>query len=181
MGRSAGAYHYWNGSNARFAGSRAGFGTASSRAWQGRGFRGVAGSGFRHHHHDRDFIFVGDFGFPFYDPFFGYYPYGYYPYGYYGYGYPPYGYDDGAYTQGVYQGKAGYPGDSDYYGDTQGYDRPLVARVQRQLARNGYYKGEIDGVPGRRTYYAIRSFQRDHDLRVDGAISDRLLNEMGLR
>ena len=52
--------------------------------------------------------------------------------------------------------------------------------MQEQLARDGYYKGDIDGVAGSRTYYAIRAYQRDHNLHVDGEVSDELLQQMGL-
>ena len=57
----------------------------------------------------------------------------------------------------------------------------LISQVQRNLAREGYYKGAIDGEIGPRTYYAIRAYQRSHNLRVDGAINDQLRSRMGLR
>jgi N-acetylmuramoyl-L-alanine amidase len=57
----------------------------------------------------------------------------------------------------------------------------VIADVQERLARDGYYKGTVDGVAGDRTYYAIRAYERDHHLRVDGAISNQLLTELGLR
>ncbi len=169
---SAGTSRHFSGRNA------AGYSTSRSR------FVG-AGSAARHRHrrggHDH-FVFFGDFGFPWYYSDFGYYPYGYYPYDYYPYGYYPYGYAPyGAYSQTIYPSAPVYSGDSEYYGGASRYTRSLVAKVQRQLAREGYYKGEIDGIPGRHTSYAIRAYERDHDLRVDGAISDRLMSEMGLR
>ncbi len=34
---------------------------------------------------------------------------------------------------------------------------------------------------GPRTHYAIRAYERDHSLRVDGVISGQLLRNMGLR
>jgi hypothetical protein len=112
-----------------------------------RNFRGDHDS---HHHHDHDFdnqfIFFGGFGGPFfYDPFYyGYYPY-YYPYGY-GYGFNPY-------NQPGYQGSVVGTGSS-------------VREMQRRLARAGYYRGRIDGVMGPRTRYAIRAYQRSHNMRV---------------
>ena len=114
----------------------------------------------RRHFGDR-FVFVGGFGYPFYS--YGYpywdYPYGYYPYGYY--------YNQPYYSQPAY----GY--------DT--YNGSLVVQIQRRLARAGYYRGAIDGVMGPRTHYAIRAYERDHGLRVDGVISRQLLATMGLR
>jgi len=127
-------------------------------------------------------VFIGSFGFPWsYYPYFGYYPYDYYyPYGYYPYA-APYGYSGYApYNDTVYPSGPVYSNDSEYYGDAPGSSQSLIAQVQRQLARDGYYKGEIDGIAGRRTYYAIRAYERAHGLRVDGAISDQLVNEMGL-
>jgi hypothetical protein len=127
-----------------------GFARSGSRFGPGmsRNFRGDHDS--HHHHHDHDFdnqfIFFGGFGGPFfYDPFYyGYYPY-YYPYGY-GYGFNPY-------NQPVYQGSVVGTGSS-------------VREMQRRLARAGYYHGRIDGVMGPRTRYAIRAYQRSHNMRV---------------
>ena len=94
--------------------------------------------------------------FVFFDNFgFPFFPF-YYPYPYY----YPYGY-------GAYQG--GY-----------GVNGSMVVQVQRRLASAGYYSGPIDGVIGRGTRRAIRSFERSHGLPVDGAIHRRLLTTMGL-
>ena len=43
-----------------------------------------------------------------------------------------------------------------------------VSRVQAGLARLGYSPGPADGVMGSQTETAIRSYQRDHGLLVDG-------------
>jgi hypothetical protein len=93
-----------------------------------------------------------------------------YPYGY-GYGYPYYG---------------SYPYGYGYRSRTVVYDAPLanddstVIAVQQRLARAGYYRGAIDGVMGPATRSAIRSYERNHGLRADGAIDRRLLATMGL-
>jgi hypothetical protein len=107
----------------------------------------------RHHRHHRSHLFfdVG-FGYPFG---YGYPYYGYYPYGYYG-----------GPRETVYQAAT--------------VDRSTVIEVQRRLARNGYYRGSIDGVIGYGTRNAIRSYERAHGLRVDGLIDQRLLATMGL-
>jgi hypothetical protein len=117
--------------------------------------------------------------------YYGYTPYYYDPYSYgYGYGYPNYPvYGDNGYSDGDY----GYTQPSPGYDTGQPYDggrtqdSSIVSKVQEQLAQEGYYKGSIDGVAGSRTYYAIRAYERDHHLRVDGEITDELLQEMGLR
>lgn len=55
----------------------------------------------------------------------------------------------------------------------------LVARVQQRLAWLGYQPGPADGIYGRRTAAAIRAFQKDHGMDVDGmmttALADRVL------
>jgi hypothetical protein len=112
------------------------------------------------HFHDNDFIFIGDFGFPWW------WGWGWYPWwgwGYpYGYGYPYYGYGYGGYGNGYPYG--GYYGG--YYGGT-GYGNSYpthsrVAQLQRRLARAGYYSGTIDGIMGPATRRAIRAYERDH-------------------
>jgi hypothetical protein len=95
-----------------------------------------------------------------------------YPYYGYGYGYPYYG----AYPYGY-----GYyaPGTTVYA--TSGInDDATVAAVQRRLARGGYYHGSVDGVIGPGTRTAIRAFERNNGLPVDGVIDRQLLRTMGL-
>ena len=120
-------------------------------------------SGSRYYGGSGSSIFIGG-GFGYGYPYYGYYPYGYghypYDYGYYPYSYGYYSYDRPGYA---------YAGGS------------VVAQVQGRLARAGYYRGAIDGAMGPRTHYAIRAYERDHGLRVDGAISGSLLRNMGLR
>ncbi len=52
--------------------------------------------------------------------------------------------------------------------------REAVLEVQRALAQLGYFDGTIDGVLGPYTREAIRSFQSDAGLPVDGAVSEQL-------
>lgn len=114
------------------------------------------GNGNHHHHCHQKIFFIGGFGYPFWwwdYPYYSWYPYPYY--------------DDG---QAVYEGE-GYAGNA---GDS------VVAQVQSELARAGYYHGAIDGVPGPATERAIRAYERAHHLRVDGAIDDQLLEKMNL-
>jgi hypothetical protein len=150
-----------------------------------------------HHHNGSSIIFIGGFGYPWYygSSFYDYYPYSYYSpyYGYddYGYGtYPAasYSYSGGAYDGGVYQGgDAGvYQDDSNYQDDQSGGanygngNDSSVAEVQRILSQEGFYHGPIDGVAGSRTFYAIRAYQRSHNLHTDGQISRELMDAMGL-
>jgi len=115
--------------------------------------------------------FIFDFGF---DPWWPYwYPYDYYGYGYYG---DPYAYDSSYYDQGAY---------GDAYSDQNGYaDRStnsIVAAAQERLAREGYYRGQIDGVVGPETRRAVARYQSNHGLRVNGNLTPDTLGALGLR
>ena len=50
----------------------------------------------------------------------------------------------------------------------------LVRRVQGGLSDLGYAPGPVDGVAGPKTTEAIRRYQGDHDLLVDGRASSEL-------
>ncbi len=115
--------------------------------------------------------FIFDFGF---DPWWPYwYPYDYYGYGYYG---DPYAYDSSYYDEGAY---------GDAYSDQNGYaDRStnsIVAAAQERLAREGYYRGQIDGVVGPETRRAVARYQSNHGLRVNGNLTPDTLGALGLR
>ncbi len=51
-------------------------------------------------------------------------------------------------------------------------------RVQMKLREIGYDPGPINGVAGPRTQNAIRDYQYDNHLRVDGKVSTRLLKHL---
>ena len=131
----------------------------------------------RHHDHffhGHRFVFIDGFwwGFDF-----GFDPWWYYPYDYYGYGYAyPYSYG--------YDYDPGYS-DSDAYDDQNGYadqsGNQTVAAVQERLAREGYYRGQVDGVYGSETRAAIAQYQSNHGLRVTGALTNETLAALGLR
>jgi hypothetical protein len=115
------------------------------------------------------------------------YPYNGYGYGYgpsvsFGFGYPYYGY--GSYP---YDSYGSYPYSYNYgysYYNQPGYNTygngSIVIQIQSRLARGGYYHGPIDGVMGPGTRFAIRAYERDHGMRVDGVISGPLVRNMGL-
>ena len=89
----------------------------------------------------------------------GFYPYDYwYPGDYYGY------------DPGVYGDAADYYGQGAYDSTNQVTDS-TVATAQTQLARQGYYRGEIDGLVGPETRRAIMRYQSDHGLRVTGSLN----------
>jgi Putative peptidoglycan binding domain len=145
-----------------------------------------AGFQHRHFHHSNVVVGVGfgGFGFPGWGwgygyPYYGYYPYGYgyYPYGYYPYGYSTYGYGSYPYSSSYSYGYSSYR--PTYGGRTA--NTSVVVQVQQRLARAGYYRGRVDGVMGSQTRSAIRAYQRAHNMRADGVISDQFLGTMGLR
>jgi hypothetical protein len=120
--------------------------------------------GYHRYHRSRSNVFFGlGFGYPGYG--YGYPGFGYgYPY----YGSYPYGYGYYSTPRAV------------IYSDTGLTDDATVAAVQRRLARAGYYHGAIDGVIGNGTRSAIRAFERNNRLPVDGRIDRQLLATMGL-
>jgi peptidoglycan hydrolase-like protein with peptidoglycan-binding domain len=102
---------------------------------------------------------------------FGLYP-AFYPWGWgYGYPYGSYDYDDGYYDDGY--------APREYSQSESGVDSS-VSQVQSALAREGYYRGAIDGSVGPATRNAIRRFQSKHGLEVNGQIDRPVLEALGL-
>lgn len=62
------------------------------------------------------------------------------------------------------------------------YSAPSTVReIQGTLKSLGYYSGPIDGIAGPKTASAIRSYQQQYGLQVDGRPSSELLNHMRQR
>lgn len=114
--------------------------------------------------------FIFNLGFT---PWYGY-PYDYYASDYY----YPYGYDAGYYGGGYYD--SGYYGDAGYYSSDQ-YDADTVAAAQEELARQGYYRGRIDGIFGPATRRAVWRYQSDHGLAATGSLNSDTLQSLNLR
>lgn len=55
---------------------------------------------------------------------------------------------------------------------------PLVLEVQTALSETGHYRADLDGKPGSATTAAIRSFQSEWGLPVDGQPTPRLLSSI---
>lgn len=53
---------------------------------------------------------------------------------------------------------------------TEVKNRPSIKQVQRCLKNAGYNPGAIDGKKGRQTRDAIKSFQKDNHISVDGRV-----------
>jgi peptidoglycan hydrolase-like protein with peptidoglycan-binding domain len=56
-----------------------------------------------------------------------------------------------------------------------------VSAVQSELAKLGYYNGEIDGTLGDQTEAALARYQEDNDLSVTGIVDAATLQSLGIR
>lgn len=65
-------------------------------------------------------------------------------------------------------------GDPIWATSSRSANNAATARVQAGLAELGYNPGPVDGVNGSRTTNAIRAYQRDNGLLVDGRASREL-------
>jgi peptidoglycan hydrolase-like protein with peptidoglycan-binding domain len=57
----------------------------------------------------------------------------------------------------------------------------VAVAVQTELARQGYYDAKVDGIIGEATRRAIREYQKDRGLPVNGQITPALLSSMKIR
>ncbi len=55
-----------------------------------------------------------------------------------------------------------------------------VRQIQTKLKALGYYTGSVDGIFGSATQSAVRSFQRDKGLTVDGIAGPKTLSALGI-
>ena len=128
-------------------------------------FRGQQYAAFRNYHrewHDRGWwrshydriIFVNS-GWYYWNAGYWFPAWGYDPYAYYAYDGPVYAYNGLAPDQ-------------------------VIADVQLQLQRDGYYDGPIDGILGPSTQDAIAAFQADNGLAVTAAIDEPTLATLGI-
>ena len=123
--------------------------------------------------------FIFDLGFY---PWYGY-PYGYYADDYYYGGGYPYDYDAGAYEETApnYEAAPNYDGKDNTYDSSNQNGDSSVAAAQERLSKQGYYRGQIDGVFGAETRRAITRFQSEHGLRATGYLTADTLQALGVR
>jgi hypothetical protein len=88
-----------------------------------------------------------------------------------GYWYPAYGYDP-AYNTYAY--------DEPIYGYNDLNPAQVIASVQTELQRLGYYRYAVDGQMGPATRAAIANYQRDNGLAMTSAIDEPTLQSLGL-
>ncbi len=55
-----------------------------------------------------------------------------------------------------------------------------VIQIQKRLSVWGYYKGDIDGVYGSKTVEAVKLFQKNNGITVDGVAGPATLSKMGI-
>ena len=130
------------------------------------------------------------------------YNYGYgYPYNDYTYpksdDYDPTYYNSGDYQGQMYYDQNGYPDQTDGYYDSGVYQREsyydqtgdseqsesnsIIAAAQERLARQGYYRGETDGVLSPEMQKAVKGYQITNGLRATGYLDADTLAVMGLQ
>jgi hypothetical protein len=84
----------------------------------------------------------------------------------YWYDYPYYGYDDGNYSDAGASPSEAAPAEQ------------TIIAVQQELAKLGFYHGQIDGLVGPETRQAISWFQSVEKLTVTGRIDEATLNTL---
>lgn len=58
--------------------------------------------------------------------------------------------------------------------------KSIIKKVQRELNDLGYDCGKVDGVAGKKTKKAVKAYQKDYGLSVDGIIGKELLGSLGI-
>jgi len=56
----------------------------------------------------------------------------------------------------------------------------VVTKIQQKLQEAGYYSYTVDGIYGSRTKSAVKAFQKDRGLKVDGICGDQTLRALGI-
>ena len=62
----------------------------------------------------------------------------------------------------------------------QGSSGSVVTQIQRKLQEAGYYTYAVDGIYGSRTTAAVKKYQKDRGLTVDGICGDQTLRALGI-
>lgn len=56
-----------------------------------------------------------------------------------------------------------------------------VKQIQTKLKNWGYYNGNIDGIYGSKTFEAVKKFQKNNGLKVDGIVGEKTLATLGIQ
>ena len=65
-------------------------------------------------------------------------------------------------------------------GYSAGSTGEAVKQIQTALKNKGYYTGKVDGIFGKLTTAAVKSFQRDNDLTADGVAGTATMKALGV-
>lgn len=71
-------------------------------------------------------------------------------------------------------------GDADAASYKKGSTGSMVSKIQTTLKDQGFYKGAVDGVYGSGTETAVKAFQQNNGLTVDGKVGPATLKAMGI-
>lgn len=63
---------------------------------------------------------------------------------------------------------------------TWGERGTIVQQIQQKLKQWGYYSKDVDGVYGYDTWRAVKTFQQNNNLLVDGIVGNTTLSKMGI-
>ena len=85
----------------------------------------------------------------------------------------------GSYDSSVYQTQAYYDPNTDSDQSQSNYS--ILVGAQERLAREGYYRGETDGVLSPEMQKAVRRYQITNGLHATGYLDTQTLAVMGLR
>ena len=58
--------------------------------------------------------------------------------------------------------------------------KSIIKKVQKELNDLGYECGKVDGKFGKKTKKALKEYQEDYGLKVDGSIGKEVLDSMGI-
>ena len=65
-------------------------------------------------------------------------------------------------------------------GYSSGSTGEAVKQIQTALKNKGYYTGKVDGIFGKLTTAAVKSFQRDNGLTADGVVGSATIRALGI-
>ena len=154
----------WQSNNSNWQGSNNSNWQGNQRNWQGRNRASLYADSLRHRkHHHRDWWRRNFSRFALVN--------GGYWYWNSGFWYPAWGYDS-SYNSYAYDGPI--------YGYNDLLPHQVVANVQIELQRQGYYRGAVDGDFGPLTQEALANYQADHGLQVSATVDRQTLRALGL-
>jgi len=53
-----------------------------------------------------------------------------------------------------------------------------IMLVQESMRVHGLYRGEIDGIPGKKTMHAVRSYKRRHNMPQNNTLSEDFITHL---